>query len=275
MDMTTMNPLDSIPPGGIDDSHDREIARAGLLLLGMVGSTAHGLHLAGSDDRDQMGVCIEPREYVIGLQGWQQHSQRFQQWNYRTQLEGQRSGPGDLDLCVYSLRKYAWLASRGNPTILILLFVEPLYATDVGLRLRENADLFASKNAGRRYLRYLEAQTRHLLGIGSFASKRSELINQHGFDTKLAMHVLRLGFQGVEYLSTGRLTLPMPERERDYCFRARSGEVPLHEVIERATELKIQLAQLIDGGSALPDDPDEARISSFLVSTYDRAWSEG
>lgn len=62
------------------------------------------------------GVCIEPPEYVIGLQ-------RFEQYIYRTQPEGVRSGPGDLDLIVYSLRKWLRLALAGNPTILLPLFV--------------------------------------------------------------------------------------------------------------------------------------------------------
>jgi len=267
------NPFAAVPPGGVDDPHDRDIARAGLILLGMVGSTAHGLHLEGSDDRDQMGVCIEPPQYVIALSGWQQHPSRFQQWNYRTQVEGHRSGPGDLDLCVYALRKYAWLASRGNPTILILLFVEPLYVTPIGSRLRQMAEMFASKAAGFRYLRYLETQTNHLLGVGSFKSTRRELIEKHGFDTKLAMHVLRLGYQGVEYLTTGRLTLPMPNAEREYCFKARQGDIPLPAILERAAELKVELVRLLEGGSPLPDHADEGRINTFLVDAYEEAWS--
>ena len=36
----------------------------------------------------------------------------------RTQPEGVRSGPGDLDLIVYSLRKWMRLALTGNPTVL-------------------------------------------------------------------------------------------------------------------------------------------------------------
>ena len=39
------------------------------------------------------------------------------------QPEGARSGAGDLDLVIYSLRKWARLAAQGNPTVLLLLFV--------------------------------------------------------------------------------------------------------------------------------------------------------
>jgi hypothetical protein len=65
-----------------------------------------------------MGVCIEPREYVIGLE-------HFETWVHRTRPEGVRSEAGDLDFVVNSLRKYARLALKGNPTVLLLLFVNP------------------------------------------------------------------------------------------------------------------------------------------------------
>lgn len=266
------NPLIDIGPGGVDNPEHRAIATQGLALLGHVGSTAHGLHLAGQDDRDEMGVCIEPREYVVGLEGWQQDSRRFQQWNYRTQPDGHRSGPGDLDLVVYSLRKYCWLASRGNPTILILLFVEPLYATDVGADLQGSAEIFASTSAGHRYLRYMQAHHTRLMNADPNKSTRPELIEAHGFDTKLAMHVLRLGFQGTEYMRTGRLTLPMQGEERDFCFAVRKGEVALPEIVKRAEAAQQQLTDLIHGGSPLPDLPDEVAINALLVRGYERGW---
>ncbi|HUY44275.1 MAG TPA: nucleotidyltransferase domain-containing protein [Streptosporangiaceae bacterium] len=47
----------------------------------------------------------------------------FDHYVFRTQPEGARSGPGDTDLVMYSLRKYLRLAVKGNPTALL-----PLYA---------------------------------------------------------------------------------------------------------------------------------------------------
>jgi hypothetical protein len=39
---------------------------------------------------------------------------------------------------------------------------------------------------------------------------RPELVEKHGYDTKFAAHMVRLGYQGVELLETGRFTLPLP-----------------------------------------------------------------
>lgn len=62
-----------------------------------------------------MAITIEPPEYAIGLH-------RFEHWSYRTQPDGVPSGPGDLDLIVYSLRRYCQLALKGSPTVLLPLF---------------------------------------------------------------------------------------------------------------------------------------------------------
>jgi predicted nucleotidyltransferase len=60
----------------LDRERARRIAEDGLILHGLVGSTVHGLSNPGTDDRDEMGVCIEPPEYVIGLRSRSQTTQR-------------------------------------------------------------------------------------------------------------------------------------------------------------------------------------------------------
>jgi hypothetical protein len=98
------------------NAEHRALAEPNTVLLGLVGSTVHGVTVDDGDDRDKMGICIEPPEYVARLR-------RFAQWVYRTQPEGARSGPGDVDRTVYSLRKWCRLALSGNPTVMLLLQV--------------------------------------------------------------------------------------------------------------------------------------------------------
>ncbi|HKF16693.1 MAG TPA: nucleotidyltransferase domain-containing protein [Candidatus Dormibacteraeota bacterium] len=181
---------------------DGNIVRHGLILRGTVGSTAHGLHLGGTDDRDEMGVAIEPPSRLIGLVPFEHYVYRTaeERTSHDTTADQRRRGrtprsmPGDLDLVVYSLRKYTRLAANGNPTVQILLFVEPLHSTRWGDRLRAEADMFASREAGARFLGYLRAQRERLLGQrGQMRVTRTELIEAHGYDTKFAMHALRLG----------------------------------------------------------------------------------
>jgi len=276
-----------------------EIAARGLILRGSVGSTAHGLHLAGTDDRDEMGIAVEPPDRVIGLTDFEQHIHRTAEERLRhnpsaDQRSHGRTPPsqaGDLDLTVYSLRKYTRLAANGNPTVQILLFVKPLFANRFGRRLRRNAHLFASKEAGGRFLGYLRAQRERLLGQrGQMRVTRTELIKRYGYDTKFAMHAVRLGFQGVEYMKTGRLTLPM-DAGRDYCMSVRLGQVRLPDVIGTIERLEREICVLTYGQSTMPDTApgrhdfsrgksrlqdhaDRARIDRLLVEIYTEAWKE-
>jgi uncharacterized protein len=245
------------------------VAKQGTILRAVVGSTLHGLALEGTDDRDEMGVCIEPPEYVIGLR-------QFEQWVYRTKPEGVRSEAGDLDLAIYSLRKYARLALNGNPTILLLLFAPPEYLLDLneaGAELQALAPSFASKRAIRAFLGYLTAQKQRLLGErGQKRTKRPELEAAHGYDTKYAMHMLRLGYQGVEFGTTGRLTLPMDSEVRDHVMAVRRGELDLNHVLTAVGELEAELEGLLIT-SPLPDQPEREVVDDFLIRSYREAWA--
>jgi predicted nucleotidyltransferase len=246
----------------------QEIAESGLIIRSLVGSTIHGLELRGTDDRDEMGVCVEPPEYVIGLN-------HFETWVFRTKPEGVRSEAGDLDFVVHSLRKFARLALKGNPTVLLLLFVKPedlLLRTPLGDQMQELAPAFVSRQAGKAFLGYLTAQKQRLLGErGQLRTHRPELIDEHGYDTKYAMHMLRLGYQGKELLESGRISLPMRETERQRVFAVRRGAVPFNDVLTEIGQLERELADLLET-SPLPPAPDHAAVDEFLVTAYTQYW---
>ncbi len=46
----------------VDDAEHRAVAEPNTILLGLVGSTVHGVTVDSADDRDEMGICIEPPE---------------------------------------------------------------------------------------------------------------------------------------------------------------------------------------------------------------------
>jgi predicted nucleotidyltransferase len=243
------------------------LALDGQILRGTVGSTVHGLHLAEQDDRDEMGVAVAPPAYVLGLRRWEHHVER-------TQPEGVRSGPGDLDLVVYELRKYCRLALNGNPTVLLLLWSpDVLHVDELGQELRDLAPVFLSRAVGDRYRGYLRAQKERLLGLrGQTGVRRPELVEAHGYDTKFAMHVLRLAVQGREILETGRLTLPIPEPDRGTIRSVRSGEVSYDEVLARIDEAERAL-EAAHEATTLPEHPDADRVDAWLASAYRRAWA--
>ena len=255
-----------------------EIVERGTILRATVGSTVHGLHHGGQDDRDEMAVFVEPPEYLLGLaraRGIRGGLYGFEHYVERTQPEGVRSGPGDLDLVAYSLRKYVRLVLKGHPTIMLLLFVPDelvVVKSEEGERLRELRPALLSQRAGRGYLGYLRGQKERLLGSrGQKRVNRPELVEAHGFDTKYAMHAARLGYQGIELLETGWLTLPMPEPERSRVMAIRTGERSFEETIAEIEDVEQRLAVALERTS-LPARPDRQRVDAFLTETYRRVW---
>jgi hypothetical protein len=265
----------------------RRIAEAGMILRTQVGSGVHGTSIDGQDDRDEMGICLEPPEFVTGLArvpsgvAGAGPSVVFEQYERHTAWDraggvANRSGAGDLDVIIYSARKWARLALGGNPTVLLVLFVpeeEVVYRDEVGTELVANAHRFVSRLAAHRFLGYLQAQQAAMTGGTGAHTNRPELVAVHGYDTKYAMHALRLGFQGVELLTTGRLTLPVPEPQRSYLRAIRRGEVRLAEVVDAVTAAEAELVRLRDS-SALPPEPDRAWVDAWLHRSHLRYWSQ-
>jgi hypothetical protein len=256
----------------------KEIVERGTILRTTVGSTIHGLHHGGQDDRDEMAVYVEPPEFILGLaraRGIRGGLYGFEHYVERTQPEGVRSGPGDLDLVAYSLRKYVRLVLKGHPTILLPLFAPRdfvMVETELGSELRALRPKLLSRLAGRGYLGYLHGQKERLLGSrGQKRINRPELVEAHGYDTKYAMHAARLGYQGLELLETGELTLPMQEPERSRVMAIRTGERTFEQAIAEIEQVEARLAEALER-SPLPERPDRVAVDAFLVDAYRRAW---
>lgn len=252
---------------------DPAIARGGEILRTEVGSGLHGIAIAGTDDHDEMGVYIEPAANVIGL------APAMDRYVWRTQPEGHRSGHGDTDLVMYSLRRYLRLAAAGNPTVLLPLYApaESVYAeTELGTELRGLADAFVSQRALRRFVGYLDGQVDRMLGQGRAgkAPNRPELVEAFGYDVKYASHALRLAYQGLEIAEHGRLTLPMPQAEREHVLDVKSGGAPtVEDALEAIGTVRDRLVGLLDTDTtAVAAEPDLDRISAWSVTAHQRHW---
>jgi hypothetical protein len=108
---------------------------------------------------------------------------------------------------------------------------------------------------------------------GQMRVTRPELVEQYGFDTKYAGHVIRLGWQGVELMEWGKITLPMPKYQRDYVVGVRTGRYSFNQVLQMAGDLEHNLRAAIDT-TVLPDKADDAKIDEFCVSAYLDTWRQ-
>ena len=131
----------------------------GMILLVEVGSTAHGTGLPGGEDQDETAIVVENPSQVLGLgPGLENHMQR-------TQPEGHRSGPGDTDRQVYSLRKFLAMAAAGNPSILLTMWAPVIETSDLGRDLVGLRDAFVGRHVLPRYQGYMQSQVMRMQGL--------------------------------------------------------------------------------------------------------------
>lgn len=142
--------------------------------------------------------------------------------------------------------------------------------TDLGRELRAEPRRFVSRRAGHRFLGYLRAQRERMTG-GRGHTNRRELVDTHGFDTKFAHHMVRLGLQGVELMERERMSLPMPEPDRSWLLSLRRGEHTRQEALERARQLEARLSVLC-AEADVPEEPDTDWANRWLVRAHLRTW---
>src|SRR6185369_16254249 len=116
---------------------------------------------------------------------------------------------------------------------------------------------------------FARAQLRRLKGEGSGKhGQRPEYIGKFGYDTKAAMHIIRLLGEGTEFMQTGQITLPRPEPEHTLLVSIRTGEFgPLEKVLELADEKFTELAAA-EAKSTLPLDVDRNAVSELVAQNY-------
>jgi hypothetical protein len=186
----------------------------------------------------------------------------------RTKPAGQRSEPGDVDLNVYTLRMFTRLAANGNPSILMILFApEEMRMLDRSFPAARLADVTRTKRAGEAYLGYLRKQLEKWQGKASMGTSRPELVEAHGYDTKFAAHAIRLGIQGVEYLNTGQISLPMVEPVAAKIRSLRAGQMSEDEALAWVRTVERDLIKAHEA-SRLPERADLGQIKAFLVEEY-------
>lgn len=220
-----------------------------LVVDAIAGSHLYGLNHADSD-HDSMGIGIATREEKLGL--------------FYPEQEGAD------DHVIYELAKWVKLAAGGNPTVLQLLWTTPQHWLQWDERWVEFQSrvrpLVLSQRTRSAFLGYMHGQRQKL---ERDRGQRRGLQEEFGYDTKFAMHMIRLGLQGLELLQSGKITLPMTPAHVSLLKSIRFGGYTEPEVLTMATELEDRLANT---PTDLPPEPDRRKISTFLVDTYTAWW---
>ncbi len=230
------------------------------------GSALHGAKVEGYDDLDVYGCYVEPPQRILGILTMEHFC-----WSSGSQAE--KNTAKDVDVTMYSLHRWAELMMKGNPAIL-----HYLYAINQNERIGIWNDLILphreallSKKSAKQYLGFANSQRMRLTGERGMGrhGQRPDLIEKFGFDTKFAMHYLRLLFECRELLQDRHLTLPRPEK--DLLIAVRSGKYTQTEVFAMGEDLRAEADALLDN-SRLPDVPDIHLLSQIVADAYQKQW---
>ncbi|MGZ4899641.1 MAG: DNA polymerase beta superfamily protein [Candidatus Angelobacter sp.] len=236
-----------------------------LIHLFVGGSELHGAKVGKTDDTDLYGVYIESRELALGLDP-REH------FVWSTAGDERRNGPDDVDITLYSLRKWAGMAAKGNATALHFLFAEPREVDPkTWQKIQARSQLFLSRSSAKQFLGFSDDQFKRLTGEKGSGKKgqRPEYIGKYGFDTKAAMHGLRLLYECLELMAHRRITLPRPEK--DLLIEVRTGEWPLEKVLSHSKKLANAVEEAV-ASSPLPERVDRAAISKLVAQVHLEFW---
>ena len=108
------------------------------------GSHAYGLNIATSDE-DFKGVAVPPPEYFLGF------DKVFEQAESKTP-----------DMVIYDVRKFCRLAADCNPSIIEVLWSDPIRITPEGQLLVDQRNLFLSRKAKHTFSGYATQQLKRI-----------------------------------------------------------------------------------------------------------------
>lgn len=121
------------------------------------------------------------------------------------------------------------------------------------------------------FLGFADSQFKRLTGEKGSGKKgqRPEYIGKYGYDTKAAMHGLRLLYECLELMTHKAITLPRPEK--DLLIEVRSGEWTLEKVLAHAKKLSADVEAAVSS-SPLPEKVDQELISKLVAEAHLAFW---
>ncbi len=176
-----------------------------------------------------------------------------------------------MDVTLYSLRKLACMLCKGNPSALHFLFAPETFCHVLWGRLRVHRELFLSRRHLGQFLGYANAQLRRLYNGRAKDVNRPFLEEQFGYDTKFAMHIIRLMGEAKELMETWHITLPRPNAAE--LIAIRKGEYKLYEFEKWANGLEKEALAAAEK-SPLPDRIDRTAVSQLVAQIYLVFWKD-
>lgn len=221
-----------------------------LVLKTRGGSHAYGTATEDSDE-DFRGVIIPPENYFTGLKVFRE-------------FEPDPDGPCG-DVVYQDIRKFLRLAMDGNPSVL-----EVFHAPRIRVAIPFGNSVLAmwpnvlSKKIVKAHLGMAKAHVQRIEHPNrKCGEKGKKAIEDHGYNTKDACHVIRVLEQCIEILTNKTITLP--RQNADILLAIRRGEWSVEKFNEVSNSL-ISVIEALEQKTDLPKLPDFDLVERNCVS---------
>lgn len=124
------------------------------------------------------------------------------------------------------------------------------------------SDVASTLNAEKRYRAALKHWDSYQTWLAQRNPARAALERSHGYDTKHAMHLIRLMRMGLEALQTGKLCVRRDDAEQLSAIR--DGALSFEELCAMAGDLQRSMAAAA-AATQLPADVDYEQVDGLLV----------
>lgn len=104
---------------------------------------------------------------------------------------------------------------------------------------------------------------------GTLITRRKGQVSIQG-NCKAGMHMIRMMFEGIEYVSSGRITYPRPEVET--LLEIRKGKWSEDQVVNAYREAEFMLGEAIRN-SPLPPEVNYDDVNHLLANVYLKSWN--
>lgn len=231
------------------------------------GSHQHGARLDDNGDMDICGVYIPSQEQV--LQRYMEGGELPQSFVASTSDKKRRNNAGDADVTMHSLRRWAELASKGNPTVLSYLFMPSFRGA--WRMIEDRKYQFMAKSHVTAFKGYGNAQLARITGERGNGKhgQRNHLIELHGYNTKAAMHMIRMMYECMEFLTKETMTFPRPEV--NILLAIRRGEWKLEEVCKHYRQLETSIDKVLPKIS-MQSEVDRRQIARLIEEAHRYHW---
>jgi predicted nucleotidyltransferase len=159
-------------------------------------------------------------------------------------------------------KKKSWTDKRGNPNAFIQSEFAKININNSfpALIVKVNAKLFDESHTNwKSYWNWKKNRN----------DKRSELEALHGYDTKHAMHLIRLLRSGVDILETG--IVPVKRKDADYLLDIRNGKYTYEEIVTESERLSAKVEEL-SKTTKLPLEPNFQLGKDLMLDIYQQQW---